>query len=118
LSEILSQSEIDALLESLKSGSDDVVLDTSAPKEAKLYDWKKPQKFGREHTRTLSNIFENFARNVSSYLTGYLRTGVTITIEGCDESSYLDFQVTLMNPVILALLELTPLKGTVIMEDQ
>ena len=118
MSDILSQSEIDALLQSMISGGGEVS-DAPPPmlrdsKEAKAYDFANPVKFNKEQLRTLENIFDIFARNVSSFLTGYLRTSAHLEVTSSEEIMYRDFNVALANPVILSLIELAPLKGTVI----
>jgi flagellar motor switch protein FliM len=83
-------------------------------KDARRYDFTNPSKFNREQLRTLENIFDNFARSASSFLTGYLRTSVHMEVSSSEEIMYRDFNVALANPVILSMVELPPLKGTVI----
>ena len=117
MSDILSQSEIDALLQQMMTGEG--VSDAPPPlirggKEARPYDFANPTKFSREQLRTLENIFDNFARSTSSFLTGYLRTSVHLEVSSSEEIMYRDFNVALANPVILSMMELAPLKGTVI----
>jgi len=117
--DVLSQSEIDALLAQLAgSDAEDVIESTTAKGEveARLYDFAHPSKFSKEQLRTLENIFENFSRTVSSFLTGYLRTAVHLEVASSEQLLYKDFNLSLMNPVILAMTEWSPLKGTVIME--
>jgi flagellar motor switch protein FliM len=117
LGDILSQSEIDALLNQMMSG-DEGAADAPPPmvkaKEARPYDFANPSKFNREQLRTLENIFDNFARSTSSFLTGYLRTATHLEVSSSEEIMYRDFNVALANPVILSMIELAPLKGTVI----
>lgn len=119
MGDILSQAEIDALLNSMTSGGGDVA-DAPPPsavaKEARVYDFANPTKFNKEQLRTLENIFDNYARSVSSFLTGYLRTAAHLEVTSSEEIMYRDFNVALANPVILSLLELAPLKGTVIVD--
>jgi len=119
LGDILSQSEIDALLNQMMSGGSDSDLNvpSSASKsKEKDYDFANPSKFNREQLRTLENIFDNFSRTVSSFLTGYLRTSVHLEVQAAEEIMYRDFNVALTNPVILSMVELTPLKGTVVID--
>jgi len=119
LSDILSQSEIDALLNSMITGGGDTVdapLPMSKSKEARLYDFANPSKFNREQLRTLENVFDNFARSVSSFLTGYLRTAAHLEVSSSEEIMYRDFNVALANPVILSMVELAPLKNTIIID--
>jgi flagellar motor switch protein FliM len=116
--EILSQDEIDALLSQLSSGNADDVIITpaNAAKEARNYDFAHPSKFNKEQLRTLENIFENYARQVSSFLTGYLRTPAHLEVANAEEILYRDYNIALANPVILCMLEMHPLKGTAIVE--
>ena len=117
MGDILSQSEIDALLNQMMSG-DGGVAEPPPPvakgTDARTYDFANPTKFNREQLRTLENIFENFARITSSFLTGYLRTSTHLEVTSSEEIMYRDFNVALANPVILSMIELSPLKGTVI----
>ena len=118
MSDILSQAEIDALLRQMTEGGDSDS-GSSPPmlrdnKEARPYDFANPQKFNREQLRTLENIFDNFARSTSSFLTGYLRTSTHLEVSSSEEIMYRDFNVALANPVILSMIELSPLKGTII----
>ena len=118
MSDILSQSEIDALVASMNSGGS---VSEAPPVEkkgenAKKYDFLNPQKFSKEQTRTLENIFDNFARSVSSFLTGYLRTSVHLEVSSSEEIMYRDFSVALANPVILTMFHMSPLKGTAIVD--
>ena len=119
MGDVLSQSEIDALLQQLSgddSGEVVVPVSTTSAAEARLYDFAHPSKFSKEQLRTLENIFESFSRSVSSFLTGYLRTAVHLEVASSEQLLYKDFNLSLMNPVVLAMTEWPPLKGTVMME--
>ena len=119
MGDVLSQSEIDALLAQLTGeNAEEVVVSTAAKgsTEARLYDFAHPSKFSKEQLRTLENVFESFSRTVSSFLTGYLRTAVHLEVASSEQLLYKDFNLALMNPVILAMTEWPPLKGTVMME--
>jgi flagellar motor switch protein FliM len=117
MGDILSQAEIDALLAQLSGGdAQAVVAPTVSSKEAHLYDFALPSKFNREQLRTLENIFDNFARAVSSFLTGDLRTTTHLEVDQAEQIMYRDFNVALANPVVLAMVEMQPLKGTIIIE--
>ena len=68
MSEVLSQNEIDSLLSALSSGEIEAenVTTVEEEKKVKLYDFKTPNKFSKEHLRTLELIYENFARIIST----------------------------------------------------
>jgi len=118
MGDVLSQSEIDALLAQMASSDADTVVPvvTKEPEAARIYDFAHPSKFSKEQLRTLENVFESFSRTVSSFLTGYLRTAVNMEVASSEQLLYKDFNLSLMNPVVLAMTEWSPLKGTVMME--
>lgn len=111
----LSQAEIDQLLSEFQQGSFDAGAKDISEKQIKNYDFTRPSKFGRDQLRSLETIFENYARLVSSYLSGYLRTNTQVEVVSAEQLSYMEFTNSLSNPVILSLINFAPLKGTVIM---
>ncbi len=119
MSDILSQSEIDALLSALSSGDDNVVINNDIEeKKVRTYNFARPSKFGKEQLRTLEVIFESFSRLVSSFLTGYLRTATQIEVANAEQLTYNEFNNSLLNPVVLGILDLgnPSLKGSVILD--
>ena len=66
MSDILSQNEIDNLLQALSSGEVDAEeMKASSEKQVKNYDFSRPSKFSKEHLRTLEIIFEHYGRLLS-----------------------------------------------------
>ena len=118
MGDILSQAEIDALLNQLNSGenAESIITPVADAREARKYEFENPQKFNKEQLRTLENIFDNYARSVSSFLTAYLRTSTTLEVLNAEQIMYRDFNVALANPAILAMVELQPLKGTAVVD--
>ena len=118
MGEVLSQNEIDELLKSLTSGEIDVQEINEEPSERKIrnYDFRRPNKFAKDHLRTLHMIHENFARHVTNFLSGYLRTLVQVDVISVEQLTYYEFNNSISNPVILAIVELSPLSGSVIFE--
>ncbi len=118
MSDILSQNEIDELLKSIDSGNTEHIdLSTDKnKKQVKDYNFRRPSKFSKEHLRTLEIIFENYSRMISSFLSGYLRANTTINVASAEQLTYNDFSASLVNPVILSVVDLKPLKGSIIVE--
>jgi len=119
MGDILSQSEIDALLSALANGDDNAVLNNDVEeKKIRVYNFARPSKFGKEQLRTLEVMFENFSRLVSSFLTGYLRTATQIEVANAEQVTYNEFSNSLLNPVILGIIDLgSPiLKGSVVLD--
>lgn len=115
MGEILSQSEIDDLLKSLSSG-DPVINEEDEKKEAKSYNFARPSKFSKEQLRSLEIVFDNYSRMMSSFLTGYLRTTVNVELANAEQVTYSEFNNLLLNPVILSIVDFSPLKGSIILE--
>lgn len=118
MSEILSQNEIDELLNALSNGDANNILIESneALKEAKDYNFARPSKFNKEQLRALEIIFDNYSRAVSSFLSGYLRTSTNIEVINAEQVTYGEFNNSLVNPVILSIIEFKPFKGSIILE--
>ena len=118
MGEILSQSEIDELLSQLKNGNaNNLVIEESSPKkQAKDYDFAIPSKFNKDQLRALEVIFGSFGRAASSFLTGYLRTTTNMEVVNTEQLPYKEFHNTLVNPVVIGIADLAPLKGTMLMQ--
>lgn len=118
MSEILSQSEIDDLFKALNAGELAVedMKEESNKNIVKPYDFTRPTKFSKEQLKTLEIIFENYARLVSTYLSGYLRTLVSVDVLNSEAITYSEFTNSLSNPIILSIVDFMPLEGSIIIE--
>ncbi len=106
--DILSQSQIDALLSGLTSGEVKIDEVTSSEKKIKEYDFRTPKKFTKEKLKTISSIFETFARLCSSYLTGILRMFTKVSILQIEEQRYYEFNNALPDSVYMGIIDLKP----------
>lgn len=117
MGEVLSQNEIDSLLQALSSGELDIDEAKEGPeKQVKNYDFKRPAKFSKEHLRTLEIIFEHYGRLLSTNLPVYLRKNVQVTVASSETVTFSEFTNALANPVILGIVNFQPLGGTIICE--
>lgn len=116
MNDILSQEEIDNLLNALKSGELDVNDVKTEEKQVKNYDFARPAKFSKEHLRTLEIIFEHYGRLLSTNLPVYLRKSVQVEVKSSEAVTYSEFSNALSNPVLLGIVNLAPLKGNIIVE--
>lgn len=118
MGEVLSQSEIDELFKALDTGEIDMkeMQKSASQKGIKDYDFTRPSKISKEQLRTLEIIFENYARLISTYLSGHLRTLVTAEVMNAEAITYSEFCNALTNPAILALTAFKPLKGSILLE--
>lgn len=117
MGDVLSQSEIDNLLAALSSGELDAEeIKETSEKQVKNYDFARPSKFSKDHLRTLEIIFENYGRLLSTNLPGYLRKSVQVEVMNSEAITYSEFSNALSNPVILGIVNFSPLEGNIIME--
>jgi len=118
LSEILSQSEIDALLNALQSGEVDVeaIKSEEAVKKIRVYDFRRPNKFSKDQLNTIEVIYENFSRLMTTFLSGTLRSRVIAKVASVDQVTYEEFIRSIPNPTILNVFSLFPLEGKAILE--
>ena len=118
MAEVLSQNEIDALLSALSSGeiTQEEVAKEEDKQKVKLYDFRSPQKFSKDHLRTLELIHDNYARIISNYLTAQVRTNVKVQIESVEQITYDEFIHSVQNPTILTVFKMPPLSGSILFE--
>ncbi len=116
MNETLSQSEIDALINSIAGGESQILEREVSQPEAKKYDFRRPNKFTKDQLRTLYMINENFARIVSNFLSGYLRNSIKITIESVEQTTYEEFLVSVFTPTLLTIFQMEPLEGVAVFE--
>ncbi|MGB9840307.1 flagellar motor switch protein FliM [Thermovenabulum sp.] len=117
MSDILSQSEIDALIAALTTGEikADEIKKESQEKKVKIYDFRKPNKFSKEQLNSIKVIHENFGRHLINYLTTQLRTLVQISGSHVDQMPFAEFSSSIPNPSIIGIVDFSPLKGSVLL---
>ena len=118
LGEVLSQSEIDALLAALDSGElDPGEIDKEVSEQrVKIYDFKRPEKFTKEQMRTLQMLHENLARSLSTYLATTLRTLVEIKVMSVEQLTYYEFTRSLPLLTMLAIFDIPDWEGRGLLE--
>lgn len=116
--DVLSQSEIDALLSALSTGemsADDIKKDDEA-KKVKVYDFKRALRFSKDQIRSLTRIHENFARLMTTFFSAQLRTYVQITVVSVDQIPFEEFIRSIPNMTLINVFEVPPLDGNILME--
>ena len=118
MNEVLSQDEIDQLLQAISSGDSEAddykpVNDT---RRIKIYDFRRPDKFSKEQIRTVSNMHETFARLTTTSLSAQLRTLVHVHVASVDQLTYEEFIRSIPTPTTLAVINMDPLKGNAVLE--
>ena len=117
---ILSQWEIDALLQSM-AGTAEATSATATGEGAqgrniKPYDFRRPDRFSKDHLRALRTIHEAFARNVGPSLSSYLRTNARLHLTVVEQTIFDEYTQQLPDPTLIYIVQLNPLQGHGILE--
>lgn len=136
MGDVLSQSEVEQLLAQVnlgdtrggggsgpvagqESASVNFMSNTQAdslPADITLYDFKRPERVGKEHMRALQSIHEGFSRNLSASLSGFLRAIVDVKLVSVDQLTYSEFIFSLENPTCFYVMKCPPLEGRMVLE--
>jgi len=116
--ETLSQNEIDSLLQALSEGNVSVeeIEETKASSRVKDYDFRRPNKFSKDHLRTLEMLHQHYARHLSNFLSGYFRTNVNIELTSVGQIIFDEFIRNIPSNTTLTIFDMHPLNGSAIME--
>ncbi|MCI8418017.1 MAG: flagellar motor switch protein FliM [Lachnospiraceae bacterium] len=101
MADVLSQSQIDALLKSMQTGGAAQEPEKVEPVEKakpvtdevkySKYDFYSPRKFTKDKMRILSSVFENYARIITSQVNGVFRVMTDITVMEVQERRYYEY---------------------------
>lgn len=124
MGDILSQAEIDALLSAISSGVDIATPEEEVPEEheepaakiVRLYDFRRQDKFSKEHIRTLWMLHEGFARILGTAFSAQMRMLVQIEVVAVEQLTFDEYCRSLPNPTILNVFTLNPLVGNSLFE--
>jgi flagellar motor switch protein FliM len=134
MADILTQEEIDQLLNDDSSGGDDGSIDKpfgsdeddddgggyEAPAaqdiQITLYDFKRPNRVSKEQIRAFKSIHDKLARTSSSQISAIMRSIVEIQLHSVDQMTYGEFLMSLPNPTSFNVFSMRPLEGNGILE--
>lgn len=118
MADVLSQSEIDALLSALSTGemTADEMKKEEETRKVKVYDFKRALRFSKDQIRSLTRIHENFARLLTTFFSAQLRTYVQITVASVDQIPFEEFIRSIPNMTLINVFEVPPLDGNILME--
>ncbi len=121
MAEVLSQSQIDALLNAANKKEEEPTPTPSQSAQADVdtkvtqheqkyrkYDFYSPRKFTKDRLRIISSVFENYSRIINSRINGILHTSCEITVETVEEQRYYEFSNAISENDVLTLIETTP----------
>lgn len=81
----------------------------------KLYNFRRPDKFSKEHLKALQDIHRDFVRHLAQVLTAYLRMEVRIDVISVDQLTYEEYICSMPSNIQNMVFKLNPLTGEVSM---
>src|SRR4051794_31736161 len=130
MSNVLEQSEVDALLAAVDTGQ----VNSSSGQgggggarvfgsggatqnvDVQVYDFKRPERVSKDQMRALEALHEGFGRNLGAALSGYLRTIIEVSVAQIEQLTYSEFIHSLPNPTCFNLLKAEQLDGSLCLE--
>lgn len=82
-------------------------------KNCKLYNFRRPDKFSKEHLKALQDIHRDFVRRLAQVLTAYLRMEVEIDVISVDQLTYEEYICSMPSHVQNMIFKLNPLSGEI-----
>ncbi len=120
MADILSQEEIDALLDVVDDESEDLFEAGDEPavsnRQVTLYDFKRPNRISKEQLRAFRGIHDKMARSLASQISSIMRSIVEIQLHSVDQMTYGEFLMSLPNPTSFNVFSFKPLEGSGIIE--
>lgn len=118
MKDVLSQSEIDSLIQALSTGqiNEEEQQNFLSESPVRIYDFRRPNKFSKEQMRTLQIVHENYARVLSNFLTAYLRTPVQIKLVSVTQVTFEEFIVSLPTPTLMTIFNAAEAMGSAMLE--
>ncbi len=126
MANILSQEEVDALLQSFseeEEGGGEKQAEASAPTEKKkeqpsvtVYDFRRPNRISKDQLSFLETLHETFLFRFTGVLSGYFRTLVEMSILSVEQLTYGEWIQSLPETTCLFPFTMEPMAGSGVME--
>ncbi len=128
--DVLSQAEVESLLSAMGASGEAAPAPAPTPpasdptalapprtrEKVTPYDFKRPERVGKEQMRALQTLHEGFGRNFAAGLSATLRSMVEVKLTSVDQLTYSEFVFSLENPTCFNLLRADPLEGNLILD--
>jgi flagellar motor switch protein FliM len=127
--DVLSRNDVESLLKALDNGVQSSPATAAAPAAAKVetkkpaskvrvltYDFKRPERVGKEQMRALQSLHDGFSRNFGASLSAVLRSMVEVRLISVDQLTYSEFVYSLEIPTCFNLLKPQPLEGNWVLD--
>jgi flagellar motor switch protein FliM len=118
VSKILSQDEIDALLESSPHAVGSTSGGERTPKGEVVagYNFRRPDRISKDQLRSLHFLHDRFAHNVSTSMSAFLRSVTEVSIVSVEQFAYSEFLMSLPEQTAFYAVSMEPLGGLAAIE--
>ncbi|MDF1876396.1 flagellar motor switch protein FliM [Sulfurimonas sp. SAG-AH-194-L11] len=120
MADILSQEEIDALLDVVDDEGDELLESGNEgllpQRQVTLYDFKRPNRVSKEQLRAFRGVHDKMARSLASQISAIMRSIVEIQLHSVDQMTYGEFLMSLPNPTSFNVFSVKPLEGSGVIE--
>jgi len=120
MADILSQEEIDALLDVVEDEGEEVLEageeNLLPQRQVTLYDFKRPNRVSKEQLRAFRGVHDKMARSLASQISSIMRSIVEIQLHSVDQMTYGEFLMSLPNPTSFNVFSMKPLEGSGVIE--
>lgn len=114
---VLTQTEIDSLLEAMDSGDlDEEILEDAKQPKIKPYDFRRPVRLSKEYLSTITMVLEDFAKISVNQLSTKLRQQVQMKMISIEQISFDEFIHSVPKFTLLGTMTSEPQNGVQIIE--
>ncbi len=116
MAEILSQNQIDELLNELAGGTKADIKPSDITEGAKPYDFKSPKKLSRDQNKMLAGFVDVLSRHLAAYFAGLLRNYCEITTASIEEQPYYEYNNSLSDSLMTGIVDISHIGGTILLD--
>ena len=113
MEKVLNQSEIDEMVQRARSGG--AAAGSTGP-VIQPWDVRQAGQIGREQLRAINQLHENFARNLSTSIGGYLRILFDCSLVSAEHLTYREYLQRVPEKTYLASCDLAPVDATAVLQ--
>ena len=101
MADVLSQSQIDALIAAAASGEMEQAPEKK--EEYPKYDFRSPRKYTKERLKILNSVFESYSKVMNTRLNGMMHATCEVEVDTIDEQRYFEFSNALIDGQVVSL---------------
>ena len=114
MKKLLSQNEIDTVFQG--AATVETSRETSTQFDATAFDFNRLDRIPKSQLQALHLVHENFVRSLTSSLSAYLRSYLTLNLVSLEQISYAEFLEGVASPTCIAYIGMMPYDGTGVLE--